>query len=81
LARSPFDEPTVERLLAHVEPDPVSDGVALVIVSRRASRRRHRRVRLPKGPRERLDVGLGVACVLTEDAAGCYNVVALANRR
>jgi len=22
-----------------------------------------------------------VACVLTEDAAGCYNVVALANRR
>jgi hypothetical protein len=38
-------------------------------------------VRLPKGPRERLDVGLGVACVLMEDAADCYNVVALANRR
>jgi hypothetical protein len=36
LARSPFDEPTVKRLLAHVEPNPVSDGVALVIVSRRA---------------------------------------------
>jgi hypothetical protein len=31
MARSPFDGPTVERLLAHVEPDPVSDDVALVI--------------------------------------------------
>jgi hypothetical protein len=36
LPRCPFDEPTVERLLAHVEPNPVSDGVALAIVSRRA---------------------------------------------